>query len=148
MADLPFVLAKQHKTKTRYKWKSRGIIFQDEEHFVYIYNLYIKATNCDICNKLFPNSLNRHLDHCHNTGDVRNIMCSRCNIIRKDNKSYSTTGEYHIYKCKDTHYKLGYYCQVRIYRDGKYILRTQTKTLEEAIICRNKFIAENPDIFT
>ena len=74
MAKLPFELRKRHKQYMIYIWTSRGVIFQDEEHFNYVYNEYIHATNCDLCNKLFPKSQNRQLDHCHITGDPRNIV--------------------------------------------------------------------------
>jgi len=149
MAELPFELYKRHKYLTRHKWKRSGIIFQDEEHFEYIYNEYIHATKCDLCNKLFPHSKNRHLDHCHQSGDVRNIVCCRCNRIRKDNKAIgSNTGEEYIFKHKHTHSKLGYNFKIEIIRDGKHILSTSRNTLEKAIICRDEFIDANPGIYT
>lgn len=149
MAELPFDLSKRHKSITRYSWKRYGIIFQDEEHFDYIYNIYIRATNCDLCNKLFPHSKNRHLDHCHQSGDIRNIVCYHCNLIRKDKKKRPTnTGEEYIYKTKDVRMTLGYYFEIKITRDRKAILSTKRNTLEKAILCRDKFIAENPGIFT
>ena len=150
MSELPFTLAKYHKSKTRNIWESRGMIFVDDYHFWYVYNEYIYATHCDLCKKLFPNSRNRQLDHCYDTGDPRNVVCNRCNSLRKDNKirSNNTTGERDIHKCKDKQYKTGYSFQIRIVRDEQKILNTKRKTLEEAIKCRDEFIAAHPEIYT
>ena len=148
MTSLPFELHKHHKSKSKAKWKSRGIIFRDGGHFNYVYYEYIHATNCELCNKLFPNSINRHLDHNHKTGEVRNIVCSKCNQNKKDNKFCSNTGERFISKCKNKEYKTGYGFQIRIYRNGNAILNKARTTLEEAILIRDKFIEEHPEIFS
>ena len=149
MCDLPFVLSKYHKCRKRYSWKRYGIIFQDEEHFDYIYNIYIRETNCDLCNKLFITSRDRQLDHCHLMGDPRNIVCCHCNLIRKDNKKKPTnTGKDHIHKRKDKNYKTGYCFQIQFVRDGKKIINTKRKTLEDAILCRDKFMDANPGTYT
>jgi len=149
MSNLPFELSKRHKKDMMYKWVSRGMIFQDEQHFNYIYNIYIRETHCDLCNKLFPNSKDRQLDHCHQTGDIRNILCQYCNIIKKDNKQRQTnTGEPNIIKCKHKSYKSGYCFRIRIERHGTLILYKKANTLEKAINIRDIFLKENPDIFT
>lgn len=146
--ELPFKLYKLHKTRTNYSWKKRGMIFTPEE-FEEIYKKYIYATNCELCNVLFPNTRNRHLDHDHETGKIRNIVCNKCNRIKRDNKpSETNTGEKHICKSKTKVYKQGYGFFIQIKRDGKYILGTARKTLEEAIIIRDTFIRNNPDIYS
>ena len=67
----------QGKRSTRISgWKSAGVIgdlskFYDEK--------YITATNCDVCNKEFSTSYYRCLDHCHTTGEIRQILCRSCN---------------------------------------------------------------------
>tara|TARA_R110002012_G_scaffold9610_1_gene44220 strand:+ start:120 stop:566 length:447 start_codon:yes stop_codon:yes gene_type:complete len=148
MAELPFELHKKHKAKMRDKWKSRGMKI-DHDDFDYVYNEYIHATNCELCNKLFTKSIDRQLDHDHNTGEVRNIVCNKCNSVRKDNKKKQTnTGYDYISKIKDKKYKTGYCFRFRISRDGKNVISTSRKTLEEAIICRDEFIANHPEIFT
>ena len=148
--SLPFELYPRHKYFCRTRWENYGIIFVDDEHFEYIYNIYIHATHCDLCNKQFLKSRDRQLDHCYETGDPRNIVCNRCNSLRKDNKlqSNNKTGERDISKCKNKEYTSGYCFYIRIRRDGKDILLKRRKTLEEAIKCRDDFIAANPGIYT
>ena len=147
--ELPFKLYKLHKTRTNYNWKRNGMIFTPEE-FEEIYNKYIYSTNCELCNTLFPNSLNRQLDHCHLTGKIRNIVCNKCNCIKRDKKvrKESKTGEKNIYKIKSKHYKQGYCFNIIIRRDGKDILSKKRKTLEEAIVIRDTFIRNNPNIYS
>jgi hypothetical protein len=146
--DLPFELTKRHKTDKKSQWKYNGMVFTPEE-FEEIYEKYIYATNCELCDVLFPNTRNRQLDHDHLTGKIRNIICHKCNGQKRDIKTRETnTGEKYIYKMKDKNYKQGYCFRVSIRRNGKYILNTTRKTLEDAIICRDTFIRNNPDIYS
>tara|TARA_R110000803_G_C11808957_1_gene300399 strand:- start:18 stop:575 length:558 start_codon:yes stop_codon:yes gene_type:complete len=57
-------------------WKSRCVIY---ENFDELYDTYMNTMNCSYCNKEFKNSRNRHLDHCHKTGEFRAIVCRCCN---------------------------------------------------------------------
>ena len=147
--ELPFELHKYHKSRTKTQWKSRGMIFTLDE-FEEIYKKYIYTTNCELCDVLFPNSLNRQLDHCHETGKIRNIVCCKCNLCKRDNKSWkeNNTGEKHICKVKDKNYKQGYCFRISIRRNGKHISNTRKKTLEEAILVRDTFIREHPEIYS
>jgi hypothetical protein len=147
MYELPFELDKRHKYFTRNNWTKLGMKI-DPDDFDYVYNEYIHATNCDLCNKEFTKCKDRHLDHDHETGEVRNIVCNKCNSLRKDNKKKQTnTGYDYITKCNDTKSKLGYNFKIIISRDEKYILATHRNTLEKAIILRDEFIANHPEIF-
>ena len=146
--ELPFELHKRHKTNTKYDWKRKGMIFTPDE-FEEIYKKYIYATNCELCDVLFPNTRNRQLDHDHKTGKIRNIVCNKCNQCKRDKKSKETnTGERNISKVKKKSYKQGYGFRIRITRDGKNILSMKRKTLEEAIVIRDTFIREHPEIYS
>ncbi len=51
---------------------------------VYRYNLdlehYLSINNCEICGKEFDRSIKEpHVDHCHETNEVRGIVCRNCN---------------------------------------------------------------------
>tara|TARA_R110000851_G_scaffold16319_1_gene53348 strand:- start:45 stop:491 length:447 start_codon:yes stop_codon:yes gene_type:complete len=148
MSSLPFELYKYHKRRTKESWNRIGIKI-DPDDFDYVYNKYIHATNCELCNKLFSKLRDRQLDHDHETGEVRNIVCNKCNCCKKDKKSkQNNTGEDYISKSKSKEYTNGYSFRIRIMRDGNYILNTQRNTLEKAIKCRDEFIANHPEIFS
>ena len=58
-------------------WKQIGIIDND---LASVYDIYIKETNCWICGCEYKNKKHRHLDHNHETGEIRYICCRDCNI--------------------------------------------------------------------
>jgi len=64
-------------------WKQIGIVDTDLPS---LYDIYIQETNCWICGNEFKNSKDRHLDHDHETGEVRYICCRDCNIQLLANK--------------------------------------------------------------
>tara|TARA_R110001592_G_scaffold311583_1_gene586496 strand:+ start:1108 stop:1599 length:492 start_codon:yes stop_codon:yes gene_type:complete len=84
---------KNHKNKTISQWTKRGVISDD---FELLYEKYISTTNCEECDCEFgefhcPLANWKCLDHCHETGEFRNILCNRCNLNRGffDRKSNS-----------------------------------------------------------
>ena len=150
--ELPFPLYKNHKYFTFRNWDNRGVIFESEEHKQEIYQRYIYSSNCELCGKQYKNSSDRQLEHEHdpNKPNFRNIVCRKCNSHKKDVKipSNNTTGEKGISKVKNKKMKQGFTYVIEIKRDGKRVLNTNRKTLEEAIICRNNFIKEHPEIYS
>jgi len=72
-----------HNNPTEYKrkkillWKHRGVIYDD---FDDLYAVYMNTMKCQYCNKEFKNSRQRCLDHDHNTGLFRSILCYGCNV--------------------------------------------------------------------
>lgn len=139
-----FELYKNHKSHTNSNWKRKGIKFTEEE-FEYIYSEYIIATNCDLCNKEFKSTLDRHLDHNHENGEARNIVCRSCNQRREDNKMLitNTSGYKHISKYKKKDCKQGFTWVFRLQGDGKMKQIKSSIDLDKLIIFRDNWIKEN-----
>ena len=70
------ITRKGHKYNTIYDWKYIGVI---HDNFDKLYDLYISTFNCQHCAKPFKNTRDRHLDHNHDTGEFRLIVCQKCN---------------------------------------------------------------------
>ena len=100
--ELPFELKKNHKTITKSNWKRFGLIMNN---FNDIYERYIYASKCELCNKEFKNTKDRQMEHNHETGEFRNIVCTSCNQKKKDIiHKRNTSGYRNISKmpCKST----------------------------------------------
>ena len=69
-------LPKHHKITTICKWKSRGLIY---DNFDILYQHYIDCKSCEWCGKVFETNRDRNLDHDHETGAFRLVVCHRCN---------------------------------------------------------------------
>ena len=63
------------------KWKSRGVISDD---FDKLYEYYLSIDECENCGIELNQdaSTKKCLDHCHDTGLFRNVLCNCCNVIR------------------------------------------------------------------
>ena len=70
--DLP----KKHKTTMIWTWKKSGVIHDD---FDILYEEYINTFNCNHCGKEFKKRIDRCLDHDHESGLFRKIVCQSCN---------------------------------------------------------------------
>ena len=73
------------KSRFKKKWKLRGVKFTDEE-FESIWKEYTTQTHCEFCyTELNKNDYRtkKCLDHDHETGQFRFILCFYCNITRQ-----------------------------------------------------------------
>ncbi len=65
------------------KWKQIGVINDD---YNALYDKYINCKNCEQCNiELQEGNFGankRVLDHDHQTGEFRNVLCHLCNVRR------------------------------------------------------------------
>ena len=55
------------------------IKFADRNEAEFYYETYINTHRCTWCDKMFENSKERCMDHCHNCGLPRAIICRSCN---------------------------------------------------------------------
>ena len=67
---------KRYKTNKICHWKSIGVIYDD---FDDLYEVYMNTMECQYCKKPFETSYDRCLDHNHETGLFRMILCQGCN---------------------------------------------------------------------
>ena len=142
--SLPFELYKYHKRKALYKWKYRGLN-ETDEFIEEIYNRYIVASHCELCNKEFKTTPDRHMDHCHETGKFRNIVCTSCNLRKHDVKARSdnTSGYKGISKSINKEYKQGFRWVFQVVINGKRKLIKSSVDLEFLKSFASDYLKEN-----
>jgi len=119
--ELPFKLYRSHKPKTIYNWKVKYELKESDEKIEELYNRYIIATHCELCNKEFKSSSDRCMEHDHETGRFRNIVCKRCNALKHDVKmrSDNTSSYKGISKQTNKSCKQGFYWRFELRINGK-----------------------------
>ena len=133
--SLPFPLHKRHRSCTKSAWKRLGVIHPNLDA---LYNMFIRTTNCNVCNTEFKSRNDRHMDHDHETGKFRFILCRSCNLKmdRKVNKN-NKLGLKYIGEWKGFYY-------VKIHRNNKYAYNIKRKSLVDAIKARDEFLKSEP----
>lgn len=113
------------KYDTIRKWKSRGLIYDDYDA---LYEIYINTTHCQHCENEFKDSFDRCMDHDHDTGLFRKIICRACNLNDSYIK-YPNGYDVKLYKKQyeqDNKEKLKHYRQ-EYYQDKKEEICKQKK---------------------
>jgi len=72
------------KSNITSKWRQRGLITEDIDK---LYEYYLSIEECENCgielNQKGDFNTKKCMDHCHQTGQFRNILCNLCNITRR-----------------------------------------------------------------
>lgn len=73
--DPNFVLSTQERMKKNALWNMYRLTFEE-------YNKLLKEQNykCKICNTSIENTSEAQVDHCHDTGKIRGLLCRKCNV--------------------------------------------------------------------
>ena len=58
------------------KWRCRGVKNVNDE----LYDYFINCDNCEACGCEFIENNKKCLDHDHDTGDFRFVLCNKCNV--------------------------------------------------------------------
>ena len=141
---MKFELEKHHKRKTIYNWKRRGLIAEYHEMQI-IYTRYINAEFCEICNKEFLTTIDRQMEHSHETGKFRNICCNKCNHLKSDVKirKNNISGYKGIMKEIDKKCKQGFTWRFLAQVDGKQKTIKKSVNLEKLVEFAEKWKKEN-----
>ena len=83
IAELNKTDPKRLKSLRLNNWKRRGVIGDYDE----LYEKWTNCTECEECNYIFTDTYNKCLDHDHETGLFRNILCRNCNVSYKFKKN-------------------------------------------------------------
>jgi len=138
---------KGHKANYKARWKYNGMNFGVNDcMFDIVYNEYMAQTHCECCGIPFCNTIGRTLDHDHNIAgeyNIRGVICHSCNHRRYDKEWNNPLNERHIF-----YNKAGNLYDFKIYVDSEKIVSKYFKTLKEAKDYRDKFLKENPWIYT
>ena len=69
------------KSRKINQWKHIGLIWETEEEIDEIYNRYLESKRCEIfiCSKEYKNGKDKDMDHDHQNGKFRNVLCHSCN---------------------------------------------------------------------
>lgn len=58
-------------------WGNRGVNGDLDK----LYEIYLESTYCWCCGVDFDAKHKKCLDHCHSSGDFRQILCHKCNMF-------------------------------------------------------------------
>ena len=144
MNNLPFELYPKHKSSTLNHWRKSGLNMDNVDE---IYNRYIYCKECDFCCAPFKSRRDRQMDHCHNTGKFRNVICAKCNGRKIDKPIGGVLKEKLISKTfRKARNRYEY--SFTLVRDKKIIIKTRSKDLDKVIKFRDEWIKNNPQHFS
>ena len=80
------------------RWRSSGLVGDLDA----IYERYINTSHCDECQielcRGQKGANKKCMDHCHSSGEFRNVLCHNCNMKRREKSKANTSGYPNIMK--------------------------------------------------
>ena len=73
------------KSRTFSNWKNYGL----KDNLEDVWKIYQETNTCLICDSVFKNSKDKHMNHCHETGYFLGILCMTCNILEHNDTYWS-----------------------------------------------------------
>tara|TARA_R110000737_G_scaffold86329_1_gene118884 strand:- start:3081 stop:3509 length:429 start_codon:yes stop_codon:yes gene_type:complete len=109
------------KANLKNQWKRTGLLGD----YDIIWNEYINTNNCNQCNCEFTQKNKKCMEHSHNTGEFRGIVCNSCNTNMIDVKRYScnTSG------IKNINVREGIWRYCKTYKKTNYTEYSKNKQL-------------------
>ena len=76
---------KSQYTICKDNWKKRNVLDTFNDNYHTLYRIYKSTKFCDDCATQLDNcnKSRKCLDHCHQSGYFRGVVCHRCNMKRK-----------------------------------------------------------------
>tara|TARA_R110000744_G_C18859384_1_gene503784 strand:+ start:56 stop:502 length:447 start_codon:yes stop_codon:yes gene_type:complete len=71
------------------QWKFNGLKCESRDEYELIYFTWLNSSRCENCNKEYTQDNVKCMDHCHDTGLFRNVLCNSCNIKRRTKENSS-----------------------------------------------------------
>ena len=133
-----------NKSKTIYKWKSRGLKLNEGETYDDIFEKVKNSTHCELCKDEFSedDKKRRCMDHCHETGLFRMVLCNECNS--QFGKNHSKRKHHTNNKSGHRHISMEGDKFVFSIQRNKKTHKKRFKTLEEAIEYKSNYLI-NPN---
>ena len=72
---------KYKRSNQKTGWKTHGMKLYEGETWDQIYDIYWGMTECNGCARPFQTDEKRCLDHNHDTGFIRGVLCYSCNKL-------------------------------------------------------------------
>jgi len=128
------------KGKIIYRWKQRGLLLKDNETYDDIYNYVMSINNCQLCNDEFShvNKKLRCMDHDHETGFFRMVLCNSCNS--QYGKNHNKRKLHDNNKSGHRHISIEGEKFVFAIQRNKKTHKKRFNTLEEALEYKNNYL--------
>lgn len=75
---------KYNKSMKITNWKALNMKPLPNENWSFIYEVFKETTNCMGCGKFFKKERHKCLDHDHDNGYIRGVICHKCNHYTVD----------------------------------------------------------------